>query len=80
MTFIFIRFRTTDKHIFESCHTVFIRNCILVNSITGKRSTEKMELHTFNKVIFRGLHYLKVATLQFVIEIDLCNLPCHNSN
>ena len=39
-----------------------------------------MELHTFNKVIFRGLHYLKVATLQFVIEIDLCNLPCHNSN
>ena len=47
-----IWFRTTDKHIFESCHTVFVCNCILVNSITGKRSTEKMELHTFNKVIF----------------------------
>ena len=55
MTFIFIRFRTTDKHIFESCHTVFVRNCILVNSIPGKRSTEKMELHTFNKVIRQGL-------------------------
>ena len=75
-----IWFRTTDKHIFESCHTVIVRNCILVNSITGKRSTEKMELHTFNKVIFWGLHYLKVATLQFVIESDLCNLSCYNSN
>ena len=47
-----IWFRTTDKHIFESCHTVFVCNCILVNSIAGKRSTKKMELHTFNKVIF----------------------------
>ena len=47
-----IRFSSTDQHIFESCYSVCVCHCILINCNACKGSTVKMEFHTLNKVIF----------------------------
>ena len=47
-----IRFTSADQHIFESCYSVCVCHCILIDCNACKGSTIKTEFHTLNKIIF----------------------------
>ena len=71
---------TGDKNVIKGCYTVFIGYGIFINSKTAKRSTVKVELHTFYQAILGILNYLQIATLQHVVKGNGSHLITHYHN
>ncbi len=57
-----------------------VRHGIFIDGDAGEGSAVKVEAHTLNKIVLRGLDNREIAALEYIVEGNGCRLSAHDRN